>query len=61
MAEEAARIEHLRHGHHRTLKPAKLDRPSPVGAAAKGKSTAATARKKPPSGRKTAAQVRRLP
>ena len=57
MAEEAARIQPLHHGHHRTSKQPKLELPSPVGAAAKGKITAATARKKPRAARKTATKT----
>ena len=34
IGEEAARIQPLHHGHHRTAKQPKLELPSPVGAAA---------------------------
>jgi hypothetical protein len=60
LAEEAARIQPLHHGHHRTAKQPKLELPSPVGAAAKGKINAATARKKPRAARKTATKPRKL-
>jgi len=57
---EAARIQPLQHGHHRTAKQPKLELPSPAGAAAKGKTTAATARKKPRAVRKTATKARKV-
>jgi hypothetical protein len=60
MAEEAERIQPLHHGHDRTAKQPKLELPSPVGAAAKGKITAATARKKPRAARKTATKPRKM-
>jgi hypothetical protein len=60
LAEEAARIQPLRHGHHRTAKQPKLELPSPVGAAAKEKINAATARKKPRAARKTATKPRKM-
>jgi hypothetical protein len=41
MEEEAARIQPLHHGHHRTAKPPKLELQSPVKAAAKTKKTKA--------------------
>ena len=59
MEAEAARIQPLRHGHHRTAKQPKLELPSPVGSAAKAKTTAATA-KKPRAARKTATKVRKV-
>ena len=58
--EEAARIQPLHHGHHRTAKQPKLELPSPVGAAAKGKINAATTRKKPRAARKTATKPRKM-
>jgi hypothetical protein len=60
LTEEAARIQPLHHGHHRTAKQPKLELPSPVGAAAKGKINAATARKKPRAARKTATKPRKM-
>jgi hypothetical protein len=60
MAKEAARIQPLHHGHHRTAKQPKLELPSPVGAAAKGRKTAATAWKKPHAARKTATKARKM-
>ena len=60
MEAEAARIQPLHHGHHRTAKQPKLELPSPVGAAAKGRKTAATAWKKPHAARKTATKARKM-
>jgi hypothetical protein len=60
--EEAARIQPLQHGHHRTAKPAKLELQSPVKAATKKKKkrkTAAVARKKPRAAKKTATKTRK--
>jgi hypothetical protein len=60
--EEAARIQSLQHGHHRTAKPPKLDLPSRVKAATKKKKkkkTAVVARKKPRAAGKTAAKTRK--
>jgi hypothetical protein len=57
---EAARIQPLRHGHHRTVKQPELELPSPVGAAAKRKTTAVTARKKPRAARKTTTKARKV-
>jgi hypothetical protein len=59
MEEEAARIQPLHHGHHRTAKQPKLELPSPVEAAAKARKTAAAARKKPRAARKTATKARK--
>jgi hypothetical protein len=58
--EEAARIEPLHHGRHRTAKQPKLEFPSPVEAAAKVRKTAAAARKKPRAARKTATKARKM-
>jgi hypothetical protein len=55
MDEEAARIQPLHHGHHRTAKQPKLELLSPVEAAAKARKPAPAARKKPRAARKTAA------
>jgi hypothetical protein len=58
MAKEAARIQPLHHGHHRTAKQPKLELPSPVEAAAKARKPAVAARKKPRA-RKTATKARK--
>jgi hypothetical protein len=60
MEEEAARIQPLHHGHHRTAKQPKLELPSPVEAAAKTRKAAAAARKKPRAARKTATKARKV-
>jgi hypothetical protein len=60
MEEEAARIQPLHHGHHRTAKQPKLELPSPVEAAAKARKTAAAARKKPRAARKTVTKARKM-
>jgi hypothetical protein len=57
--EEAARIQPLHHGHHRTTKQPKLELPSPVEAAAKARKTAAAAREKPRASRATATRARK--
>jgi hypothetical protein len=44
--EEAARIQPLHHGHHRTAKGLKLESPSRIKAVAKPKKAAVAARKK---------------
>jgi hypothetical protein len=57
---EAARIQPLQHGHHRTAKPPKVKLLSPAKAAAiKKKKTAVVARKKPRAAGKKAANSRR--
>jgi len=59
--EEAARIQPLQHGHHRTAKQPQLELQSPVKAATKKKhkrKTAAVARKTPRAARKTATRTR---
>lgn len=56
--EEAARIQLLNHGHHRTSKQPKLELLSSAKAAPKAK-TAAAARKKPRTARKTATKTRK--
>jgi hypothetical protein len=58
--EEAARIQPLHHGHHRTAKQPKVELPSPVEAAAKARQTAAAAPKKPRAARKTATKARKV-
>jgi hypothetical protein len=58
--EEAARIQSLQHGHHRTAKQPKPELPPPVEAqAAKARKPAAAARKNPRAARKTATKVRK--
>jgi hypothetical protein len=60
--EEAARIQPLQHGHHRTAKQPKLELVPPVKAVTKKKkkkTTAAVARKKPRAAGKTAAKTRK--
>jgi hypothetical protein len=47
MEEEAARIQPLNHGHHRTTKEPKRELSSMVKAAPKARNTAAQAREKP--------------
>ena len=59
MEEEAARIQPLNHGHHRTAKQPKLELPSVIKPAPKAESTAAQARKKPHTARKTATKARK--
>jgi hypothetical protein len=54
MQEEAARIQPLNHGHHRTAKQPKLELSAVVKPAPKVGRTAAQARKKPHTARKTA-------
>jgi|ERR1019366_4990359 hypothetical protein len=71
--EEAARIQPLHHGHHRTPKPPKPELPAPVAkarklaaakarklAAAKTKKPGAAARRKPRAARKTGTKVRKM-
>lgn len=57
--EEAARIQLLQHGHHRTAKQPKVELLPPIKAASKKKKTAAVARKKTRSSEKTAAKTRK--
>ena len=59
MEAEAARIQPLNHGHHRTAKQRELELPSVVKAAPKAKKTVAQARKKPRIERKTATKARK--
>jgi hypothetical protein len=58
--EEAARIQPLRHGHHRTAKQPKLELPSSARAAPKARKTAAASRKKPRTARKTTTNPRKV-
>ncbi|MGA7822109.1 MAG: hypothetical protein WCA50_20955 [Candidatus Sulfotelmatobacter sp.] len=60
IAEEAARIQPLRHGHHRTAKQAEPELRSPVQAAHKAIKTAVAARKKPRTARKAARKTRKM-
>ena len=57
--EEAARIQPLNHGHHRTAKQPKLELPSAVEAAPKPRKAAARVRNKPRTARKTATKARK--
>jgi hypothetical protein len=57
--DEAARIQPLNHGHHRTAKQPKRELPSVVKAAPKSRKTAAQARKKPRIARKAATKARK--
>jgi hypothetical protein len=59
MEEEAARIQPLNHGHHRTAKQRERELPSVVKAAPKARKTAAQAREKPRTARKAATKVRK--
>jgi hypothetical protein len=58
MEAEAARIQPLNHGHHRTTKQPKPESPSVVKTVPKARKTAAHARKKPRAARKTATKAR---
>jgi hypothetical protein len=51
--EEAARIQPLHHGHHRTAKQPKLELPAAATAEPKARKTSAASRKKPRTARKT--------
>jgi hypothetical protein len=57
MEEEAARIQPLNHGHHRTAKQPQRELPSVVKAAPKARKIAPEAREKPPTVRKTSTKV----
>jgi hypothetical protein len=59
MEEEAARIQSLDHGHHRTTKEPKRELPSVVQAAPKARKTAAQAREKPRTAQKTVTKARK--
>ena len=56
---EAARIQLLNHGHHRTARQPKLELQSLINAAPKTTKTTAQARKKPRTARKTATKARK--
>jgi len=60
MEEEAARIQPLHHGHHRTAKQPKLELPSAVDAPPKARKTSAVSRKKSRTARKTATKARKV-
>ena len=57
---EAARIQPLRHGHHRTAKQPELELPSPIEATPKKRKTATAIRKKPRATRKTVTKARKI-
>jgi hypothetical protein len=59
MEEEAARIQPLNHGHHRTKKQPTLESPTVVKAAPEARKTAAQTRRKASTARKTATKARR--
>jgi len=60
MEAEAARIQPLNHGHHRTVKHPKLELPAAAfQAAPKGRKTAARVRKKSRSAPKTPTKLRK--
>jgi hypothetical protein len=58
--EEAARIQPLNHGHHRTAKQPKLELPTSVKGAPKSKNTVARVRKKTRTARKTVTKARKV-
>jgi hypothetical protein len=58
--EEAARIQPLNHGHHRTAKQLKMELPSLVKAAPKARKTPVASRRKPRIARKTATKARKV-
>jgi hypothetical protein len=58
--EEAARIQPLRHGHHRSAKQPKPEMPSAVKTAPRARKTAPAIRKKPRTARKTATKARKV-
>jgi hypothetical protein len=57
--DEAARIQPLHHGHHRTAKQPRPELTSAVEAAPNARKNAARARKKPRTARKTATRARK--
>ena len=59
MEEEAARIQPLNHGHHRTAKQPKQELPSAVEAAPKPRKAAAGVRNKPRTAPKRATRARK--
>jgi hypothetical protein len=60
MEAEAARIQPLRHGHHRTAKQPELELTSPIEATPKKRKTATATRKKPRVARKTTTKARKI-
>jgi hypothetical protein len=60
MAEEAARIQPLQHGHHRTAKQPKLELQTAIHAAPKVTKTSSVSRKNSPTARKTATKARKV-
>jgi hypothetical protein len=60
MEAEAARIQPLRHGHHRTAKQPERELSSPIEATRKKRKTAPATRKKPRVARKTATKARKI-
>jgi hypothetical protein len=60
MEEEAARIQPLNHGHHRTAKQPKLELPSAVKAAPQKRKPEAASRKRPRVARKTTTKTRKV-
>jgi hypothetical protein len=59
IAEEAARIQPLHHGYHRTAKPQKLELPSPLEPQPKGRQLPQQLGKSS-SARKTATKIRKM-
>jgi len=57
---EAARIQPLRHGHHRTANQPGLELPAPIEATPKKRKTATATRKKPRATRKTVTKARKI-
>jgi hypothetical protein len=57
--EEAARIQPLNHGHHRTAKQPKLESPTVAKAAPEARNTAAQTQKRPRTTRKTTTKAGR--
>jgi hypothetical protein len=60
MEAEAARIQPLNHGYHRTAKQTNLESVPVVKAPPKGRKTAVQARKKPRTARETATKARKV-
>ena len=60
IGEEAARIQPLHHGHHRTAKQPKPELRSPVEAKVKARKTATATREKPRVARKKATKARKI-
>jgi hypothetical protein len=56
---EAARIQPLHHGHHRTAKQRKLELPSPIEAVGTARKPAAVTRRKPRAARKKTTKPRK--